>query len=61
MKTNLQALDDYLRWRAEWLARDSVTPARPDPDWPLACPRCKREHSAVLLFQTWDCQHGCFK
>jgi hypothetical protein len=31
------------------------------PDWPKKCPRCQRADSAVLLFQSWDCRHGCFK
>ncbi len=31
------------------------------PDWPLRCPKCQSPDSAVLLFQTWDCKHGCFK
>lgn len=31
------------------------------PDWPLACPKCQRGQSAVLLFQGYDCKHGCYK
>lgn len=31
------------------------------PDWPHKCPRCQRAESAVLLFNSWDCKHGCFK
>jgi hypothetical protein len=40
----------------------SPTPAkRVVPDWPLACPKCHRPSSAVLLFRGYDCRHGCFK
>lgn len=31
------------------------------PDWPKQCPKCGRANAAVLLFQSWDCRHGCFK
>jgi hypothetical protein len=39
----------------------SVSPTRRVPDWPHPCPKCRRPTSAVLLFQSWDCKHGCFK
>ena len=30
-------------------------------DWPIACPKCHRNESAVLLFSTYDCKHGCYR
>jgi hypothetical protein len=40
----------------------SLGPAkRTIPDWPLRCPKCARDASAVLLFMGYDCKHGCYK
>lgn len=36
-------------------------PASRIPDWPLQCTRCGRPESAVLLFSSYDCRHGCFR
>jgi hypothetical protein len=45
-----------------------VAPSMPLPakgpkvieDWPIKCPRCKRDKAAVLLLNDYDCKHGCF-
>ncbi len=39
----------------------TIPMARRVPDWPLRCPKCQRPDAAVLLFQTYDCKHGCYR
>ncbi len=50
-------------WKWNW--DDEPTPVTPSkkvvPDWPITCPKCRRPHSAVLLFAQYDCKHGCYK
>ena len=36
-------------------------PAKTIPNWPISCPRCGKAASAVLLFQGYDCRHGCYR
>jgi hypothetical protein len=38
-----------------------IPAGRSIPDWPLPCPKCGRRDSAVLLFSSFDCKHGCYK
>lgn len=38
----------------------ALAPKKAVADWPARCPRCGRDGSAVLLFSSWDCKHGCF-
>jgi hypothetical protein len=37
----------------------SVNPPR-IKDWPATCPRCGRAESAIVLFSSMECRHGCF-
>jgi hypothetical protein len=37
----------------------SVAPPR-IKDWPATCPRCGRAESAIALFSSMECRHGCF-
>ena len=38
-----------------------IPAGRSIPDWPLQCPKCHRYASAVLLFSSFDCKHGCYR
>jgi hypothetical protein len=53
----------YMRGPPElYQLRDQLRgPSRKVADWPKQCPKCGRAESAVLLFSSWDCRHGCFK
>ena len=30
------------------------------PEYPAVCPRCRRAQSAVVLFTSVECKHGCY-
>lgn len=55
--------------RSCFIGLPQLTPSTPSTgsgkktiaDWPIACPKCARSESAVLLFQGYDCKHGCYK
>lgn len=63
MNWSKEIVDRYLGMTSSGASGASLTttPAsRKVPDWPLTCPKCHRPQSAVLLFNFYDCKHGCF-
>jgi hypothetical protein len=38
----------------------AATAPRAIKDWPSTCPRCGRAESAIALFSSMECRHGCF-